>query len=282
MDITKEKIIGWLGACVFCLLLFLLLLFTVMVTKVQTGEEGVLVNFGTVSLASGTFTPRTTGIPAENPSPERIVQQPEPTPVKPKIQQPAVKPRQAQPVIKGNEQTVAVDDAAKRRRQEEKERERVEAERVRAEQAKAEEERRKREAINQQVSGAFGAGTSAQSQSGQAASGAGIQGNPESSSTAGSPTGSGGYGEFNLSGRSLNGGLPRPSYTVQEEGRIVINITVDIKGNVILAETGKGTTIINPKLRQAALEAAKRAKFNSLASGNNQSGTITYTYRFSK
>ena len=58
-----------------------------------------------------------------------------------------------------------------------------------------------------------------------------------------------GYGSFNLNGRSIGaGGLPRPAYTIQEEGRIVINITVDPKGNVIFAEIGKGTNIDNGSL----------------------------------
>jgi TonB family protein len=65
---------------------------------------------------------------------------------------------------------------------------------------------------------------------------------------------------------------------VQEEGRIVINITVDPKGNVISAEIGRGTNIDNGSLRQSALDAARRAKFNSIQGANNQSGTITYNY----
>ncbi|MDR2388444.1 MAG: TonB family protein [Tannerellaceae bacterium] len=90
----------------------------------------------------------------------------------------------------------------------------------------------------------------------------------------------GGYGTFNLNGRSIgSGGLPRPEYSVQEEGRIVINITVDPKGNVIFAEIGKGTNIDNSSLRQSALNAARKAKFNTISGSNNQSGTITYNYR---
>jgi TonB family protein len=272
MEMTKEKIIGATVSGVFCLLLLLLLWFTVISTQIKTGEEGILVNFGTVSLSSGTFTPKTTGQPAEKPQPERVVQQPQPQ----KIQQktPTVQPKQTQPVITGNEQTVAIDNAKLKNQ----EKERIESERAKAEQAKAEEERRKREAINQQIAGAFGAGSSNQSQAGTSTAGTGIQGNPDSSSPTGNPAGSGGYGEFNLAGRSLVGGLPRPSYSAQEEGRIVINITVDIVGNVIFTEIGKGTNIENAKMRQDALKAAKNAKFNSIKSGNNQTGTITYKY----
>ena len=89
----------------------------------------------------------------------------------------------------------------------------------------------------------------------------------------------GGYG-ISLNGRSISaGGLPRPAYTSQEEGQIVVNITVDPKGNVIFAEIGKDTNIDNASMRKNAIDAAKRAKFNSINSANNQSGTITYLYK---
>jgi len=272
---SKERITGIVISGLFGLLLVVLLVFTYIRTQIKTGEEGILVQYGTVDQAAGTFTPKTTGQPALQPQPERVVQQPKPT-VKPQPQ-PVVKPAQNQPVIKGREETVAIDEA-KKARQEQLERERIEAERVKAEQAKAEEERRKREAINQQVSGAFGAGNSTASNSGDAQTGSGIQGDPNSASPTGSATGSG-YGSFNLSGRSLNGGLPRPSYSALEEGTIVVSITVDTKGNVIFAEIAKGTNIENARMRSDAIAAAQRAKFNSIASGNNQSGTITYKYK---
>ena len=115
---------------------------------------------------------------------------------------------------------------------------------------------------------------------GDAASGTGNQGSPFGNSDHGANEGVGGYGSFNLNGRSIGaGGLPRPAYTIQEEGRIVINITVDPKGNVIFAEIGKGTNIDNASMRKSALDAAKRAKFNSISGANNQSGTITYLYK---
>jgi TonB family protein len=92
---------------------------------------------------------------------------------------------------------------------------------------------------------------------------------------------SGGYGSFNLNGRSVgSGGLPRPSYSGMEEGRIVINITVDPNGNVIKAEIGRGTSIDTPSMRKSALDAARRAKFNKIQGDNNQIGTITYNYKF--
>ena len=58
----------------------------------------------------------------------------------------------------------------------------------------------------------------------------------------------------------------------------IISIT-DPAGNVIAADIGKGTNIDNASMRRSAVEAARRAKFNSIEGTNNQSGTITYMFR---
>ena len=189
-------------------------------------------------------------------------------------QKPQAKPN-TPPITQNIEQTAAIETA----KQKQIEQDRIAAEQ-KAAQAKAEEEQRTRDAINQQVSGAFGSATGNPTQSGTGQTGTGIQGNPQSTSPTGSPTGSGGYGEFNLGGRTLGpGGLPRPTYSVQEEGKIVVNITVDPRGNVIFAEIAlRGTNIDNNSMRNSALEAAKKAKFNNINGNNNQLGTITYKY----
>jgi TonB family protein len=130
------------------------------------------------------------------------------------------------------------------------------------------------------MEGAFGAGETANGNEGTASSGAGNQGSIQGNAPTGSYVGVGGYGGFDLAGRTLAaGGLPRPAYSVQEEGKIVINITVDPQGKVISAEIGRGTNITNPSMRNSALEAAGKTKFNSIKGNNNQSGTITYNYR---
>jgi len=92
--------------------------------------------------------------------------------------------------------------------------------------------------------------------------------------------GADGFGSFNISGRSIgSGGLPKPAYIGREEGSIVVNITVDPNGNVINAEIGRGTNIADTNMRKSALEAVKKAKFNRINGADNQSGTITYSYR---
>jgi TonB family protein len=165
-------------------------------------------------------------------------------------------------------------EAKRRQEAEERRRKAEEAERAR----QAEQERRAQAAINNQVSGAFGRGNGAGSGQAGNTTGSGQGDNPFGTGGGGSSSG-GGYGSFNLDGRSLKGALPRPSYTVQDEGRIVIDITVDPQGNVILAEIGRGTNITNASMRQSAIEAAGKAKFSSISNNtNNQRGTITYNY----
>jgi len=271
MKLTKEEITGFAGSLLLCILLLLLLYFIVIRTTVKSEEEGILVNFGTVDWSSGTFEPRAQGT-------DRVIPQEESAPPAERVPVPEYNP----PVItQETEETVAIQAAKREEEQRKKAQEEAEQRRLAEEKRKAEEEKRRRDAINQQVSGAFGAGTSDQSQEGTAQSGAGNQGSSQGNAPTGVYQGVGGEGNtFNLTGRTIgSGGLPRPAYSVQVEGRIVVNITVDPKGIVIFAEVGRGTNIDNETMRHSALEAAKKATFNSISGTNNQSGTITYNYK---
>lgn len=109
---------------------------------------------------------------------------------------------------------------------------------------------------------------------------AGIPGSTEGNSQAGKILGVGGYGTFDLNGRSIEGdGLPEPAYNVQDEGSVVVTITVDPKGNVIATSINKRTNTINFSLRTSAEEAAKKTKFNAIDGVNNQTGTIIYYFK---
>ena len=115
---------------------------------------------------------------------------------------------------------------------------------------------------------------------GSATSGQGIEGSPDGNGNTVKTSGVGGYGTFDLNGRSLGpGGLPVPVYNVQDEGRVVVTITVNPAGRVISTSINKRTNTVNPALRRAAEEAARRARFNSVDGVNNQSGTITYYFK---
>jgi len=267
MDLTKERIVGFTGSLIFCAIMFLILWLAVLKTAGQPREGGILVNFGNVNEASGTFEPRNMGV-------DNNV-----TPIEPVVPEiPVQAPSELQPAItQDNEQTVSIDAENKRKEEEQRRQEQLRKEYE--EQIRREEELRRQQAINNQVAGAFGAGNT-QSTGQGAGTGQGNQGSPQGNSDSGADTGVGRWGDFSLEGRKLGPeGLPRPAFTVQEEGVVVVDITVDRNGNVISAIIGRGTTTGNTTLRQSALEAARKAKFNAIPGNENQSGKITYRFR---
>ncbi len=255
MKITREKIYGWTGSVIFGVLILLILIFTIIKTVVPPEDEGgVLVNFGNVDEAAGTFEPAGTEMS---------------TPIIPPPTGTDRQPATEELVTQDNEESLALAREKKREEQEKAEEER-----------KQREEERRRQNIQNQVSGAFGAASSSTSTSQGTGTGTGNQGSPQGNSDTGANSGVGGYGSFSLEGRSLGGeGLPRPAYSIQQEGAIVVNITVNPQGNVIYTAIGRGTNIDNESMRRSALDAAKRAKFNTISGTNNQSGTITYRYK---
>jgi TonB family protein len=99
------------------------------------------------------------------------------------------------------------------------------------------------------------------------------QGNTKTGETSGEPN-------AKLAGRSIDGTLPRPSYNVQESGKVVVEIWVDNYGQVQKAVPGvEGTTVSDKTLWQAARKAALGAHFNMSAEAPAlQKGTITYIF----
>ncbi len=82
-----------------------------------------------------------------------------------------------------------------------------------------------------------------------------------------------------LQGRGLRGALPRPSYPGNRSGKVVVRVTVGPTGNVTSAAyEPKGSTSSDPELIEAALVAARKAKFTE-SQAPVQGGTITYVFR---
>lgn len=282
MKLNKDDLYGIIGSVAFHAVILILLWFAVLKTIIPDEEDGgILVNFGNVNAATGTFEPKYTGEVPQQTTP------PPPTPAPtPKVEIP-----KEEVVTQELEESIAIDQVRKEKEKKKKEdaakKAKAEAEAARKQKEEAErkrrieEEKRKREeAIKNKVAGAFGGGTSGSGNQGDSdTKAAGNQGSPFGNSDKGANEGVGGYGSFALNGRNLGpGGLPRPTYTSQDEGRIVVNITVNTQGDVIFSEIGKGTNIDNATMRKGALTAAKKAKFNSINGNNNQSGSITYRY----
>lgn len=184
-----------------------------------------------------------------------------------------------------------------RQRQEELERQRqAELERQRREEAerkKREEEQRRINEINQRAQGAFGEnnqGTQGQGNSDSKSQGAtfpgGNQGVPTGDPDAGTygPGGSGsgdqGSGvSYSLTGRSINS-LAKPNYPGNDEGLVVVKITVDRYGKVTAADPGaRGTTIMDQSYWNEARQAALKTKFNLDEDAPAfQQGTISYRF----
>lgn len=287
----KNKVTGLVGTLVLHVVL-LVLLFLIAISKPEVQEEGgVPVMLGNMEMAQGNADPYTltdvdildepqlpTEISAPEPvltSPvesEMITQEDEPTIAVPKKETP--KPAPKKETVK---KETPKKEPVKPKEKTEAEK-RAEAERLAAEK-KAAEERAAAEAAAKRIAGAFGKGTQMGSK-GTGTSGGGIQGSPTGNAAEGQSTGVGGYGTFDLNGRSLGpGGLPRPIYNVQEEGRVVVTITVNPAGQVIQTNINKRTNTANAALRKAAEDAARKARFNKVDGVNNQTGTITYYFK---
>ena len=287
----KNKVTGLVGTLVLHAVL-LVLLFLIAISKPKAQEEGgVPVMLGNMEMAQGNADPYTltdvdildepqlpTEVSAPEPVPtppvesEMITQEDEPTVAVPKKETP--KPTPKKEAVK---KETPKKEPVKPKEKTEAEK-RAEAERLAAEK-KAAEEKAAAEAAAKRIVGAFGKGTQMGSK-GNADSGNGIQGSPTGNAAEGQTTGVGGYGTFDLNGRSLGpGGLPRPVYNVQEEGRVVVTITVNPAGQVIQTSINKRTNTVNAALRKAAEDAARKARFNAVGGVNNQTGTITYYFK---
>ena len=277
---NKDDLTGLIGTLAFHALILLLLWSCVLRTRMPEEEGGVLVNFGNVDAAAGMFEPKYTGqeLPQETtppPPPETQTETPKEEMITQNIEE---------SVSIDEEKQKKEEDKKKKEAEEKKRKEEAEKERIRQEQAEkkrlAEEQRKKEQAIQNKVAGAFGIGSAEGNNQGDAASGSGNQGSPFGNSDHGANEGIGGMGTFSLANRHIiTGKVAEPSYTEKEEGKIVIDIVVDTKGNVIRADIGRGTTIDDASMRTKAIQAAKRNKFNEISGVNNQSGTITYRYR---
>lgn len=284
MEAQKDNMIS-LGATVgFHLLIILALIFyTLDLTPImrQTEElEGIPVMFGNVPDAFGDDEPFGRGngdVGAQEATSPNVVEDPIPMVENTtKNVKPTVTNAEKTPVTQDLEETVAIKEAKKkaeeqRQREAEEQRKKAEADRV------AQQEAAKKGQINNQMAGLFGNGTGSGSRGNT--HGTGTQGVPTGNASYGATSGVGGWGSFNLGGRSLgSGGLAKPTYSENDYGTVVVDIIVNAKGDVVEATIGKGTNTPNTTLRNEAIRAAKRTKFNAVSAVTNQKGTITYKF----
>ena len=264
----KNKITGLIGTAVLHILLLILLL-VIAIRRPQVQEEGgVPVMLGNTELSQGNADPYTlTDIDIMN----------EPEAPAPDVSEPeTVPPVEAKEEIitQTEEETVAV--PKKEPKKETPKKETPKKEKPKKETPKKDVPKK---AAAKKIAGAFGKGTQ-MGNKGTGTTGFGLEGSPTGNSSEGKSSGVGGYGTFDLNGRSLgSGGLPMPVYNVQDEGRVVVTITVNPAGQVISTSINKRTNTVNASLRKAAEEAARKARFNQVDGVNNQTGTITYYFK---
>lgn len=251
---------------VACHALFLLLLWMLKLSSdrptPKPTEVLVAVNVGNVASAAGAVEPG--GTPdASEPAPKEAAPAPTPpapptppTPPapQPKVQHPAPRPHEvAQPLqTQQHEQSLQV-EAARRA------------------EALAASRRAQSQQIAGSVAGAFGKQAGQAGSQGTAASGSGNQGDPN-----GSPS------SYALSGRKIisNGGALVPPHVQRAvEGNVRVQIIVDGSGSVIRATIAPGTNIADPSVRAAALEAARKTRFNAVPGSEEQEGSITYHFK---
>ncbi|WP_147677209.1 energy transducer TonB [Algibacter pacificus] len=72
--------------------------------------------------------------------------------------------------------------------------------------------------------------------------------------------------------------IPVPVYLCEVDGKVVINITVDAKGNVTDTYVNSSSNTSNACLIKHALEYAKKSKFSSEGSKASQIGSITFNF----
>lgn len=232
--------------------LILLLLATIVLTRQPITPDvnsGVYVQIGNIDEAAGTFEPY-----APQVSPEQYS-------VKENIATNVTE----QVITQNTEESIVIDSITNH--------EKAEMEKMIAQQQAQQETQA---LISSTMQNAFGAGSDNEGSRGDASQGTGVQGSISGNSPTGIAQGNTGWGGFSLNGRRcLN--LPKPSYRSNDEGKVVVDITVDKNGNVVAASIKAGSNT-SETLRSAALAAAKKARFDK-SENSVQKGTITYYFK---
>ncbi|MDX9846148.1 MAG: TonB family protein [Tenuifilaceae bacterium] len=257
---SKSK--GYIGSFVVHItILVLLILFGFSTPLPLPGEEGILINFGDNNFGAGQReprpAPRETVQPVES-TPERVEQTPITQDFEDAPSIPAPKPKptpekveDTKPVEKPKEEPKPVEE-------------------------KPREADRRALFPGQKTDG----GTTGEGNTGTT----GNQGDPGGSTDSQNRTSgltSGGDGISFSMGRRAALSLPKPDYPSKQDGRVVVEITVNSEGKVIFARGGyKGSTTNDEKLVLAAEAAARKAQFEpNQNSTETQFGTITYEFK---
>ncbi len=257
--VKKSELYGAIGTIIVNgIIILLLILFGLTMDPPVVPDPGIEISFGDGMVGA--------------PAPVETVSEPQPeTQVPASVPQPTPPVSAPEEAITQEDPSIAIAAEKKRReeqahqeqiRQEMLEQQRIEAERKaeearQAAEAKAAADRAAKAAkANAMAAGAFGGG-------GNSAAGEGVGGGGKGN-VPGNPLGHGNAGgnSWSLAGRNLNSKFYKPSYVGNQEGRILVSITVNKNGTVIAAEIKRGTTISDEGLREECKAAARKLKFS--------------------
>ncbi len=266
---------------VACHVLFLLLLWVLKLSSDRPApkptEVLIAVNVGNVASAAGAIepggTPDVTEPAPKVAAPPKAAPPTPPTPPapQPKAQRPTPRTREVDQPLQTQQHEQSLQVEATRRAEAERQAKAKAEAAQRAAEALAASRRAQSQQIGNSVAGAFGKQAGQAGSQGTAASGTGNQGDPN-----GSPS------SYALSGRKIisNGGaLVAPRVQRAVEGNVRVRIVVDGNGSVIRATIAPGTNIADPSVRAAALEAARKTRFNAVPGSDEQEGSITYHFK---
>lgn len=265
MRIKRE---GILGTLIFHIALLLVFIYFGFSTPLPLpAEEGILINFGDSEIGSGQVEPRVSR------QSQQAAQSPAPQPTRPSENQVMTQDYEDAPSVKAAPE------------QPERTTEKKTSETTpQPQQEKQPEPEKPERQVNQNALYRGRNQNTDQSSSEGATYQGGNQGSPTGSidskdRTLGLSLGGGGI-SVSLEGRNPQN-LPKPDYTQQVEGKVVVKITVDRNGNVTQAVPGvKGSNTLDNYLLNAAKRAALRAKFDRKPGGPAyQQGTITYNFK---
>jgi colicin import membrane protein len=264
--------------------LLLLVLLSFSVPPPPEFEEGILVNFGTDQTGLGEIEPSDAAIPQEtSPPPTKqsrvkseedplLTQDTEDAPEVKKVD-PEAEKKKLEKIEADKKRRAELEAERKLKEEEEKERKRIEAE-----------QKRQADIMNRTKNALANSKNTGTTSTGEGvAGGAGNQGAANGSVDSkirgeGSGTGTQGV-SYSLQGRGSQS-LPNPKYDIQQEGRVVVEVSVDRDGRVTQAVPGvKGSTTLDADLLKVAKEAALQARFESKSDAPmTQKGTITYNF----
>lgn len=236
----KSEKYAWLGTVITLISAGFIMFYVLMPSIEKTEEGGIMISFGNADDGAG--------FDSKQASAKETKKEPEPI--------------KKEDLLTQKDKSVVIPETKKEKKTET-------TPKPKPDNTKVEQQKKEQQATQQAndlIGGSFGSSKSTGS------------GNTNSGGQAGNPVGKGteGGNSWSLSGRNLNGSMPKPDYNQNEEGFITVEIKVDANGNVTDASI-KRANITSATLRSEALSAARRTKFTS--GTGVQVGTITYNFK---